>query len=485
MKIFNHLKTISNWGVNSTTPEYLRRKIVLCNQVGLTGVISAGSICLLFPKFAWEIKGPFIVLASFSIALILNRFNYTTFGRYIVAGLPSMALTLNLARLIPDGYYIVAGRVFVLATITFVLVLFDLREKWKLWLGVFWVSSWFLGFEWLNDWLRAGTGTATFVHNAPFRFTVLFFCIVAIVIAFYYQLSILNKAEDKAAALLSETNMQKEELRATLEVVAQQNNEITDSILYARRIQHAILPPVSILKDCFPDAFIYYQPKDVVSGDFYWMLWQGRMLILGAFDCTGHGVPGAFMAVLGATLLHQIIKEKTDYLPGDILDTLNIAVKNQLQQYGGASDSRDGMDGSLVVINPDANQLLYAGANNPLYYFERNNPTVQEIKADKFPVGGGQYQYKNFTTHTLILDTLQQFYLFSDGYADQFGGTKGKKFMYNQFRKLLTEVHTLPADEQHSKLVQTLADWQNKGNYRQVDDILVIGVSCTSLITKN
>jgi serine phosphatase RsbU (regulator of sigma subunit)/ligand-binding sensor domain-containing protein len=259
--------------------------------------------------------------------------------------------------------------------------------------------------------------------------------------------------------------------------IEHKNHEITDSIVYARRIQDAILPSPGLIKECIPNSFVLYMPKDIVSGDFFWFsdapILEGRYLLTAA-DCTGHGIPGAFMSVMGSSLLNQIVNEKGIIEPGPILNALNDAVRKNLHQESAQSESKDGMDINLSLIDFKNATLHFAGANNPLYFIRENELT--EYKVDKYPIGGGQYENRDFKTQTLDLLPGDTFYMFSDGFPDQFGGPRRRKFMYKIFKELLVQIHELPLQEQHDILQKRILDWMEEGNIEQIDDILVIGV---------
>ena len=256
--------------------------------------------------------------------------------------------------------------------------------------------------------------------------------------------------------------------------LAQKNNDITSSIEYAKRIQEAILPPQESIFSNFKNSFILYKPKDIVSGDFYWFEEKGDIKILAVVDCTGHGVPGAFMSMIGHNLLNQIVSEKGIYNPGDILQELHKGVQAALKQDQHHSDNNDGMDISMVTINTKTKECWWAGAFRTLVLIKATGE-LEKIEGDKYPIGGSQLDSNRiFTTHTLHLNTNDSIYLFSDGYADQFGGEKGKKFMVKKFYQNLLSIHHLTMNEQKQELENQFNDW--KADYEQVDDVLVIGI---------
>lgn len=255
--------------------------------------------------------------------------------------------------------------------------------------------------------------------------------------------------------------------------ISQQKKEITDSINYAKRIQESILPPAEHWQRLLPSSFIFYRPKDIVSGDFYWIEGNEEQVFFAAVDCTGHGVPGALMSVVGFNLLTQAVNEVALDVPAEILKHLDAGVTKTLRQSGEGVGVKDGMDLSLCVLNKKTKILQYAGAFNSLYYVR--NKQFFEVKADKFPIGinldGIVDDYNN---HSMQMQTGDMVYLFSDGYADQFGGPNGKKFKYKLLKELLVEVSDLPISEQELRIAATFDQW--KGELEQVDDVLIIGV---------
>ncbi|GIV28110.1 MAG: hypothetical protein KatS3mg027_1924 [Bacteroidia bacterium] len=278
--------------------------------------------------------------------------------------------------------------------------------------------------------------------------------------------------EQKVEERTAEVVRQKEEIERQRVKLEHLYNEVTDSIKYAKRIQEAILPLEADVKKQLPDSFVLYKPKDIVSGDFYWMEKVGKKVFFAAVDCTGHGVPGAFMSIVGYNLLKQIVKEENN--PGEILNKLSKGVKDTLHQGVEEGTSKDGMDIALCSYDSETYELQFAGAYNPLYLV-RDGKLI-EIKADKFPIGGAleDSDYRKYTSHNIQLKKGDTIYIFSDGYADQFGGTKGKKFMVKQFRQLILDIQNKSMEEQKRFLNDTIENW--RGAHEQVDDILVIGV---------
>lgn len=262
-------------------------------------------------------------------------------------------------------------------------------------------------------------------------------------------------------------------IRQQKEELENHKKEITDSINYAKRIQESILPPDSYWKNCLPDSFIFYRPKDIVSGDFYWIEQKGDTVCFAAVDCTGHGVPGALMSVVGFNLLTQAVNEMSLTVPSEILKHLDYGVTKTLRQSEDGKGVKDGMDLSLCSLNLKTSELQYAGAYNSLYFVDGG--IFKEVKSDKFPIGVNiDGKVDNYTNHSFQLKKGDCVYLFSDGYADQFGGPKGKKFKYNQLKELLHKNYLLPIEEQKEQLAKAFDTW--KGELEQVDDVVIIGV---------
>ena len=279
--------------------------------------------------------------------------------------------------------------------------------------------------------------------------------------------------EEKVRQRTAEVVKQKEEIDKQKEQIEEYFVQVTDSIKYAQKIQEAILPPENHVRRLLPDSFILYRPKDIVSGDFYWLGEANDKVFFAAVDCTGHGVPGAFMSIVGYNQLKQAIITTGGSNPAQILDHLNQGVSETLHQKEENSTSKDGMDIAICSLNPKTLELEYAGAFNPLYLL-RNNEIV-ETKGNKFPIGSFlDGETPNFTNHKIQLEKGDQIYIFSDGYADQFGGPRGKKFMYKRFRELLIANSRKDLTIQKDLLKEALFDWMK--NEEQVDDILVIGV---------
>ena len=256
-------------------------------------------------------------------------------------------------------------------------------------------------------------------------------------------------------------------------IVEEQHQDIKDSIKYAQRIQGAILPPKNMWEKILPNSFLLYMPKDILSGDFYWIEETKDYIYVAAADCTGHGVPGALISIVNFNLLNKAVLEKNLITPSEILDAVNIWLTESLHQTYGESAVRDGMDVALIAIHKHSNEVLFTGANNPIYHI--SNGELNQIKGDKFPVGAFiEDKIQKFTTKRFTVQKGDSLFLFSDGFADQFGGPKGKKYKYAQFQEKLKDNHNLPLNQQYDVMRKEFVDW--KGRHEQVDDVLLIGI---------
>lgn len=297
--------------------------------------------------------------------------------------------------------------------------------------------------------------------------------------------------EYKKERVRSEQELEQKVMERTREVVKQKNKiekqsvrqkelleNITASIRYAKRLQENILPPDERIERLLPDSFIYYRPKDIVSGDFYFVKEVGNKVVYAAVDCTGHGVPGAFMSLVGHNALNHAITANEDLDPANILTDLSHFAAEALNRMGDNKDGagRDGMDMALCVYDRNAETIDYAGAFNPLYIVRNKKLAIHG--PDKIPIGSKEYLDRSFTSKKIELEDGDMMYIFSDGYVDQFGGERGRKFMYKPFRELLISISDKPAATQSKVISRTMDNWR-KGSreiVEQVDDMLIIGV---------
>ncbi len=255
-------------------------------------------------------------------------------------------------------------------------------------------------------------------------------------------------------------------------IVEEKNKDITDSINYAQKIQEAILPPKELKKEMLPEGFVLFKTRDIVRGDFYWFANKNGKRIIAAVDCTGHGVPGAFMSMIGNTFLTEIVEGRGITSPAEILSEMRFQVIKALKQSGEQSDSKDGMDMALLCFDENNNSVEFAGANNTLWLI-RNGECIA-YKPDKRPVGYYRGEGLPFTNHSIVCKPGDTFYIFTDGYADQFGGSEGKKLKYKPFKEILLSIQDKSMEEQEQILSKRFDEW--KGSLDQVDDVLIIGI---------
>ncbi len=327
------------------------------------------------------------------------------------------------------------------------------------------------------------------------NYFIIGFALVLLLALFIFRA---NRQKQKANVIISQ---QKELVEEKNKLVEEKNKDITDSITYAKRIQEALLPAKEIKYRIFPDAFVLYHPRDIVSGDFYWFTEKNGRRLIAAVDCTGHGVPGAFMSMIGNTFLNEIVNEKGITTPSEILNQLHGMIISSLKQSE-QGESKDGMDVAIISLKSNVQniklndgekiEIEFAGANNPLWIvrsmelevgskinskdseLQSPNPKLIEVKADKQPIGFYSGKSVPFTNNIITLQKDDSLYIFTDGFADQFGGGKGKKFKDKQLKEILLSIQNEPMMKQEEILFQKFNDW--KGNLEQVDDVLVIGI---------
>ncbi|MBL7896964.1 MAG: SpoIIE family protein phosphatase, partial [Crocinitomicaceae bacterium] len=280
-----------------------------------------------------------------------------------------------------------------------------------------------------------------------------------------------QKVIDRTAEVVEQKNIAEHQKH----LVEEKNKEILDSINYAKRIQQAILPPDKMWKQILPNSFVLYKPKDIVAGDFYWMEETENFILFASADCTGHGVPGALVSVVCHNALNRAVREYGLTDPGKILDKTREIVIAEFEKSD--EEVKDGMDISLVAMQCESEsgerRVKWAGANNPLWILKKNSSEILEIKPDKQPIG--KYaEAKPFTTHEIDLAKGDTFYIFTDGFADQFGGERGKKFKASSMKELILAIQTYSMPEQKERLNESFETW--RGSLEQIDDVSVIGV---------
>jgi serine phosphatase RsbU (regulator of sigma subunit) len=318
-------------------------------------------------------------------------------------------------------------------------------------------------------WGREGNPVSVdFVIKAPFTRTTLFYIAICLLIIFTF----FKIVKVRERQLQEKNRVLEEKIRERTARIEAQKEEITASIAYASRIQMAMLPVNNLFSESFTDSFILFRPRDLVSGDFYWLGEDEKNIFFTVADCTGHGVPGAFMSALGISILNEIINQNNGLKANVVLNLLRDKIKTSLHQTGKPGEAADGMDISLCVMRKNGSNLQYSGAFNPLYIC--TDGEVKEIKADRMPIGIHYGDEPAFTNHEVKIRKGDSIYLLSDGLTDQFGGPDGSKFKKAQFRKLISEMHHLPMKDQKKLIESEFLLW--KGQNDQVDDVTVLGV---------
>jgi serine phosphatase RsbU (regulator of sigma subunit) len=283
--------------------------------------------------------------------------------------------------------------------------------------------------------------------------------------------TILRQKNQEIQEQKEEIEAQRDEIEAQRDFISHQNKDIKDSIYYAKQIQTALIPDFVFKSKVFSEYFVLFNPRDIVSGDFYWCTETSDYIVVAAADCTGHGVPGAFMSMLGMAYLDDIVNKESTFSPEKILDNLRNGIIKSLKQQGLSNQSKDGMDITVVTVDLKRKKVMYAGANNPIYVIQ--NEELTEYKGDRMPASY-YLRMDSFTLHEFDIQKGMILYMFSDGFADQFGGPDGAKFKYKPFKLLLQEHHKLKADVQKSIIEQSFITW--RGNQKQIDDVMVIGL---------
>ena len=323
----------------------------------------------------------------------------------------------------------------------------------------------------INSLLAASDRMTAVLINSPLSSSpFIFFSSLLILIVFLLVLT-QTRTLIKTRKLLTEKEQALKLIELQKFELEVKDKNITDSLIYAQRIQEALLPSESYFRKHFSDSFILFKPKNIVSGDFYWIGEKGEKVFVVAADCTGHGVPGALMSMIGLKIIEKTINEDNIEIPSMILEVMNKGLEKTFSREKNIGTIiRDGMDTGLCVINRKRKKLQYAGAFLPLYLIREGN--LVEISADKIIIGMNP-EGLSYLDHEINLLDDDIFYIFSDGYVDQFGGSENKKFMYRRFRYLLMTIHNFPVNDQKAILEENIKTWM--GNNEQVDDMMVIG----------
>ena len=444
-------KKITVSGLRLADTPHDRKSLLFINRMSIVNVLTLLAFSVSAPLFNLPHVLYFTIpfMFAFGLAPYLNHSGHLKFCRYYFAIIPLfflLGVCIHNSAELGDKYLI-------LTSATLPLILFKNKRTIYFMFGLN-IAAFFLitFYQSIYEPFVLLPETAQLIYSV---FSVLTVFMVTFFIVQYFR---------------SDSEEYEEELEEKNREISQKNTEIIDSITYAKRLQEAILPPEQEIYDSVPDSFILYKPKDIVAGDFYFAEHKDDYFFVAAADCTGHGVPGAMVSLVCSNALNKAVSELKLIKPGEILDKVTEMVVDTFKK--GHTDIKDGMDISLCVINTKTREVAWAGANNPLWYINNDNE-LKEITANKQPVGKSE-KYTSFTTHVLNLAKGTLVYLFTDGYADQFGGPKGKKFKYKQLADLIFRNKNLPMSEQRNVLDSTFANW--KGNIEQVDDVCIIGI---------
>ena len=455
--IYSLWRKVTLSGLRSGANPHDRKCILLINRMSMLNTLLMilfsvlGPIVGLYQVLFFSI--PFAI--AFALPPILNRLNFLEFSRYYFSVTPLIFLV---AVCIHNGSEL-GDKYFILTTATIPILIF--RERWIIYTLFFINVIMYFFIVWYQANYLPMEAFPAYIQKQYSSFSILSVFGIIFFVVIYFR----SDSEDYELEL-EEKNF----------LISQKNGEIIDSINYAKRLQEAILPPLEEISEHLPDSFVLYKPKDIVAGDFYFADHKGDHFFIAAADCTGHGVPGAMVSVVCSNALNRAIIELELTDPGKILDKVTELVCETFKKSHNVVN--DGMDISLCAFNLKTKEVSWAGANNPLWYINSSpdltsEASFKEITANKQTVGKNDF-YKPFTTHKLSLKKGDILYLFTDGYADQFGGQKGKKFKYKQLGDLLLSINNRPVKEQHALLDKAFEDW--KGAHDQVDDVCIIGI---------
>jgi len=498
----NFWKKISYLGVSENQPLYWQKSIILYNQIAriLILIIFFTSMVMYFYMGMYIVPTAFLLtLPVMSASLWLNGLGKINFSILIISVFFPLffLITSVYSKLHNEGtslIFYIAPRFGIIISIIFPVVIIGFHNLKKAFLSSLSGIIVFVIFDPVHSYFGMD------IKNIQYQSKNYFFVVfgLAIVLVFFtiliFALQKINNVYENIV-LQQKRDIEKQRDFAKLQhnEILKQKEQITDSIKYARRIQSAMLPNKNYIKSILPEHFIFFKPKDIVSGDFYFFAQRKNKVYIVAADCTGHGVPGAFMSMLGISFLNAIINSENklalqmpfagdiinkfndlknkDKTAADILNELREMIKSALGQTGDESEPKDGMDLALAILDNKKSTLQYAGAHNPLYLFR--NKEMFEYKGDRMPIGI-HIKEKPFSNHIIKLQKDDVFYLFSDGFIDQFNGETGEKYKTRRFKKLLNDIHLLPLDIQKNKLEKELNEWKKESE--QVDDILIIGV---------
>ncbi len=465
------LSNFVEWGMYETASPTEQKKIRLSNIFGMVFLLSSLFYLAIFFRPSFDLIRIYIQLSMYAMAgvavLILNIMKKHIISRFFMV----TYFTLHVGFVSYESGSSLDCELYLILMMAVSLVFFENKA----------VLLFFLTLQVILLFLaqEANFAIPRPIQNNHFIAYIDFFLapiqIAFTIYTFKDEILAYTKDIERKNTLLEqqheEITTQRDDLQEKNEIIGEKNKQITDSINYASRIQGAMLPQMTELKQNLKESFIFFRPRDIVSGDFYFFekLPQEQGFLVAIADCTGHGVSGAMMSMLGVSLLTQIILEQNITAPKAILEELDNKVKNALKQTQSNSDVRDGMD--IVVLRITPTKLYFASANRPLYYFK--NDELLEIKGDKNPIGSGAYQTKTFTEHTLEISKNDSFYAFSDGIADQFSADDSQKYTIKRWKDFLKDIQKMQMISQEEAISKEFDTW--KGFNHQTDDVLVFG----------
>ncbi|HAA16255.1 MAG TPA: hypothetical protein DCE41_32955 [Cytophagales bacterium] len=493
---------VFNTGLHPGMPYILQKRIQFIN--GLSSFLIGFMVFLAIAGYLeTQSVGLSLTFLSYWVVpisvLTLNNLGRHRLSRFLF--IPLTTLYFTIANTVTHLTFMEAGyapgilnlymfRHYSPAALMALLILLDHKRETRLFLfssafSIFFVATFFIGMQDLGvnlDYLKNndfGIGL-----NEFFLWTstvVIFFEVIFLILintkfenTFIQQNAELAAQKEEITAINDQLHEQKDAIESQKDVLEKVHYNLMSSINYAQRIQAALLPRRELMKEALPNHFILFKPRDVVSGDFYWASERGHKFFWVCADCTGHGVPGAFMTVIGMNLLHQIIMEESVDDPSTILLRLNRRLEQALR-HNETTEKKvaDGMDISIVVVDQKEKCFQFAGAKRPLLFIPKGQD-LTTIKGSRFAIGGGNSQGKIFETHTFNYTPGDRIYMFSDGFPDQYGGEKDRKFMIKTFRETICNIQNLDLENQERHLEKVLGGWQ--GNTHQTDDILVMGM---------
>tara|TARA_B100001287_G_scaffold91833_1_gene76981 strand:+ start:3381 stop:4745 length:1365 start_codon:yes stop_codon:yes gene_type:complete len=449
-----NLKKLKNIGISEETPSFEIRKIRLLTYISLTCISTALFYSILFLLIKEYVPAllDFLLVILFLPSLILNSIKKHQLAKYF------LVINTNLAII---AVIVVYGQVyrnelfFIISSILGV-ILFKSRTNGLISFSIAMVSF-------LISKLILSEIPPLYSTDENLTIPLAIIGLISVSIISYLLITYIK----------SETVEYEKKIISAFETLEEKKHYILDSLNYAANIQKSILGKKSSILKKFKDGFIIFKPKDIVSGDFYWFAEKNNIRIIAASDCTGHGVPAAFMTIMGNDILNEIVHEENILEPDKILQQLDIKIISRLSDEKGL-ERQDGMDISILVINDKSKIIKYAGAKSPLYIVKNNE--IKTIKASNFPIGSQQYEKtKKYELNEIPYNENDKFYLMSDGYQDQFGGKRNKKFLKKKLRELILEISSLPMHKQRIKLEEEFVNWKKKED--QTDDVLIIGIS--------